>query len=1007
MPLSPDAWRLWAKTPSGRVRESDQVELGARTWLALPQHLRDAADVGELLVKEWLPRQLQDRLAGICGGDLDRAARLVGLLSGVHDHGKAELHFQAQVKGSAEHGWLWDQVRSLPSCPPLKGGVPVPKPQHAEVSDLILRRCFAQIFPDANPAAIRSVTVTAGCHHGRLGELGPLTGPGGGRAHQLSLWLDRHGTAWSQLWDQMVDDIMDRTGAQTVLEQLFRAGGLGIADQMMLCGLVTMADWIASNQELFPLSENGRHDSDGTRADSALERLNLTRAWEPDDVVAPPFQRRFGWPGSASLRPCQSAAVEAATTSQGPRLVVIEEEMGQGKTEAALMAAEIIAGQRGGGGVAFALPTMATADSMFARVKSWVETLETDSNVPHSLFLGHSRSWLEPRNEKLIRQTRAVGAQGGQSVVAHEWFTGKKGMLAEFTVSTIDQVLMVALSTRYVTMRHLGLAGKVVILDEVHSYDVFTSSYLERTLTWLAAHGVSVILLSATLASGLRGQLEAAYRAGLGANPRPHPDSAPGPVEPQAPGELAALAGTGGSRDARDAAVATSIPAYPRISVTGTTGTHVTPITQRATHRRVQMKLVPDDLESLLDLVVSHTGDGGVVGVVCNTVPRAQEAYEHLAEHFGEDIVELHHSQFTAWDRSEREHRLVAELGPAAHRGTGRPVRRVLVGTQVLEQSLDIDLDLLVTDLAPADSLAQRAGRLHRHERPDADRPASMRDAMVYVRGVETSGSLPEFESGAAAIYGDRVLLATFAVMQPYLSGEPWCLTHELEAVVEEVYRGDLRVLGSWQDAYEAARNREKRDIAAARKKASSFQLVSPDKSHGDMRDALERMIASDADRTESRAAAHVRDIEPSLEVLVVQEQDGLLSPLPWILPSGAGRGEWYLSETAVPPPRFARAVAMSTVRLPRWLVAPWDLDPAIAELEAQGIRAWQEDFRLRGQLVIRLDEQLRGCILGKPFGYDRGVGIHRVEESEPVGGLVDDYEDFDVWDTEEEEGFR
>lgn len=202
------------------------------------------------------------------------------------------------------------------------------------------------------------------------------------------------------------------------------------------------------------------------------------------------------------------------------------------------------------------------------------------------------------------------------------------------------------------------------------------------------------------------------------------------------------------------------------------------------------MNLVPDDLESLVNLVASLAEDGGVVGVVCNTVRRAQEAYGQLVEHFGEDVVELHHSQFTAWDRSEREHRLVAELGPAAHRGTGRPARRVLVGTQVLEQSLDIDLDLLVTDLAPADSLAQRAGRLHRHERPDADRPRAMREALVYMRGVDTSGGLPEFESGAVGIYGDRVLLATFAVMQPYLSGEPWCLTHELEFVVEETYRG-------------------------------------------------------------------------------------------------------------------------------------------------------------------------------------------------------------------------
>ena len=325
----------------------------------------------------------------------------------------------------------------------------------------------------------------------------------------------------------------------------------------------------------------------------------------------------------------------------------------------------------------------------------------------------------------------------------------------------------------------------------------------------------------------------------------------------------------------------------------------------------------------------------------------------------------------------------------------------------MLEQSLDIDLDLLVTDLAPADSLAQRAGRLHRHERPEKDRPRSMREAMVYVRGVDSSGNLPEFEAGAIAVYGDRVLLATFAVIQPYLRGEPWCLTHELEAVVEEIYRGDVRVPDSWQKTYEVARAKENKQMGHAQNRAETFQLVAPAESRGDMRRVLERMIASDADRSDSLAAAHVRDIEPSLEVLVIQEQDGLLSPLPWILPAGAGKEGWFLSETAVPPPRFARAVAMSTLRLPRWLVAPWELEQAIAELEAVGMRAWQEDFRLRGQLVIRLDERLHGRILGKAFGYDRGVGIHRLDEVDPDGGLLNDIEDFDVWDTEEEEGFR
>lgn len=996
MVLTSEAWRLWAKTYSESGREAGGENQGARLWLALPQHMRDAADVGERLVREWVPRAVQQRLAVACHGTVDEAARLVGFLAGVHDAGKADTAFASQIDGSPEHGWLWEQVRSLPSCPSDPGKAPDPRPRHAEVSDLILRRELHHRFPEVDLAAIISCSSTAGCHHGRLSDLGRTSDPRAGRARELSAWLDRHGPQWAGLWTSMLDDILERTGAAPVLEQVLAAGGLGIADQLLLCGLITAADWIASNQELFPLTESGRHPSDDSRADDALQRLRLTRAWQPEPTTCPPFRRRFSWPESAELRPCQRAAVEAAASSDGPCLLIIEEEMGQGKTEAALLAAEILAGNLGSGGVAFALPTMATADSMFSRVRSWVETLEDDGSASHSLFLGHSRAWLEPENERLIRQTRSVNGRGTQAVVAHEWFTGKRGMLAEFTVSTIDQVLMTALATRYVTMRHLGVAGKVVILDEVHSYDVFTSGYLVRTLTWLAAHGVSVILLSATLASGLRQQLEDAYAEGLGANPVPESAT----PAPSANTSLTALKGRGRRRQTR-VQRPDEVPQYPRISLTGQYGVRFTPIEQRTTHRQVEVRVLDDALESLGDLLLSALQHGGVAGVVCNTVRRAQKVYEQLREDFGEETVELHHSQFTAWDRSDREKRLVSALGPSAHRGTGRPERFIVVGTQVLEQSLDIDFDLLITDLAPGDSLAQRAGRLHRHARPTDDRPAGLSSPVLYIRGVDMAGPVPVPDAGATAVYGDRVLLATLAALQPFLDGQPWCLTHELESVVENIYGPAQGIPDTWRDAYDRAAHKEDTCAAESRQRSATFQLTAPAQSQGYLTEVFKPMIAQDAERSESVALAHARDIEPSVEVLLVQEKGGLLSPLPGALPQSGDRTEWSVTETAVPPPRFARAVAMSSVRLPRWLVAPWDLDAAIAELEDQGLRAWQADFRLRGQLVLRLDEELRGELLGKSFRYDPRLGIHPVELADPDTSdpWCDDMEEYDVMD--------
>ena len=1000
MELSSEAHTLWAKTPSRYGGEAELDQVGANTWLSLTQHLRDSADVGVLLVKDVLAPKVQRRIARACGGDLEVGAKFVGFLAGTHDLGKAEVCFQSQVNGSPEHGWLWEQVRNLRCHPQNAGWELTPKPRHAEVSDQILRRELARIFPHASQESIISLSSVVGCHHGTLSNLGDSDSEFS-RGFQLDRWLNDHGSSWQGLWGEFIEDILDRTGASSVVGRVLDMGGLSIQDQFLLSGVVTMADWIASNQALFPLTESGRHHLNQSRAIEAMNRLKLTGAWRPPAEDDPPFRQRFGWPRDADLRPCQTAALNAARSAAGPSLLIIEEEMGQGKTEAALLAAEVISARDGAGGVSFALPTMATTDAMFSRFKKWVESLEDSGGVnAHSLFLGHSRSWLNPDNEHLIRQTRSVDQdsdderESHESVVAHEWFTGKRGMLAEFTVSTVDQVLMTALSTRYVTMRHLGLAGKTVILDEVHSYDVYTTDYMARTLTWLAAHEVSVVLLSATLASGLRRQLENAYAEGLGTAPKPQPASVPG----RTTNESAVLPSRRGRRRRREMASATAeinVPPYPRISITSASGTQMVPIAARPTHRNIRLEFMNDDVAALQQLVGPLAEQGGVVGIVCNTVQRAQEAYESLNELFDEGVVTLHHSQFTSFDRMARDGQLVKELGPGATRARGnRPWRRVVVGTQVLEQSLDVDFDVLVTDLAPTDAIAQRAGRLHRHDRAIDDRPPAFREARVYVRGVDCSDDVPVPDPGSSKIYGDRVLLASMAVLEDHADGRPWCLTHDLEDSVERTYASEVQIPVAWQEVYEEATREEKLKHHQAREKASFYQLDTPAKSGGYLDQALRVSTVQDAAKSDSIAAAHVRDIEPALEVLLVQSRGGLIGPLPGALPRRYAADEWYVATDAVPSWKFARAIAKSSIRLPRWLVPPWCIDKAIDELEAQGIRAWQEDFRLRGQLVVTLDEQLHGTLLGRSFGYDDRVGLYPVEQDPSTD---EDYVDLDL----------
>lgn len=964
MELSGSARTFWAKTPGN---DRDLVE--QRLWLSLLQHCRDAADVGGRLFEFWLPQQLQDRLDNASGG---HGVQLAAWSAAVHDIGKAQVLFQSQIAGSM-HAWQWEQVRDLSETPDIVLDPLVPRP-HSIHSELILRRLLSARWPDSRDRVQATLTASAGAHHG-MPSRAVAGSPGGNRERSVvERWLDQHGPHWQVLWDEIFDDAVERSGARAALDHVLAGSGLSAPDQLLLAGLVTMADWIASNQHLFPLTRTGMHSSSGSRADSAMNRLGLTRAWKAEINAQPDVQGRFAWSLDAELRPAQKAALKVVRKLPAePSLLIFEMETGGGKTEVAFLAAEILAAASGAGGVALALPTMATSDAMFTRAQRWVRAISTEDQQLHSLFLGHSRARLHRDYEDLIRATGNVDANGdgtpsGQgSVVAHQWLLGRRrGLLSEFVVCTVDQVLMMALATKHVALRHLGLAGKVVIVDEVHSYDVYSSSYLHKALEWLAAHGASVILLSATLATQQRQALVDAYRKGFT------------PPEPVDPGPVGGRWGRRRRNDSvRDEP---QDKAFPRLTTATAAGAVTTALPDRPGHRNVVLRAIDDDADSLLrELSVLHR-DGGIVGIVCNTVRRAQQVYEWAVGQFGPQDVELLHSQFTALDRAAREQRLVESIGPKARRGQGRPRCRIIVGTQVLEQSLDVDFDLLITDLAPTDALAQRAGRLHRHDRPAGDRPHSLRSPSLLVRGVTPaimSVAAPELEPGAEAIYGAKILLDTLAVLQPLLRGGSWCLRHDVPRSVELTYQSPGAAVSAWADAYAKAVLDAEEAENSALQRASGFQLTSA-KESVTLERALQAMTNIDTDRDAIAAEAHVRDIRPTLEVLLVQRTEfGLLRILPWLAAEDPEL-QVLVDEAQLPPSKVIEMIARSAVRLPQALVSIRDgsFDRAVEELEQLTPVAWGQHHLLKGQLMLTVDEELCGQVGSRRFHYDPELGI-------------------------------
>ncbi|MFH9689320.1 type I-E CRISPR-associated protein Cse1/CasA [Streptomyces sp. NPDC017413] len=493
---------------------------------------------------------------------------------------------------------------------------------------------------------------------------------------------------------------------------------------------------------------------------------------------------------------------------------------------------------------------------------------------------------------------------------------------------------------RHLALRHLAVAGKIAIIDEVHAYDAYMNAYLDRVLEWLAAYRVPVVMLSATLPARRRRELAAAYAG----------------------------------EETPELAEALDLPddAYPLITAVAPGDAALTARPEPASGRRTDVLLerLGDELPLLVRLLDEELRDGGCALVVRNTVDRVLEAAEHLRAHFGTEAVTVAHSRFIAADRARKDTELRERFGPGGDRPAGP---HIVVASQVVEQSLDIDFDLLVTDLAPVDLVLQRMGRLHRHPRT---RPPRLARARCLITGVEDwNADQPVPVRGSLAVYqGPHTLLRALAVLGPHLDGVPLVLPDHISPLVQAAY--DERPVGPahWGPALAEARRQYLTRMAEKRERADAFRL-------GPVRRAGRPLFgwldgnAGDADDSRDGRAL-VRDSEESLEVLVVQRRaDGRLTTVGWL--DGA-RGGLDLPEHAPPPYRAAEIVAACALTLPRALSHPGVIDRTIAELERFVVPAWQvkECPWLAGELLLVLDEDCQTHLSGLKVHYSADDGL-------------------------------
>ena len=929
---------VWAK--------SDPFVGDVEHWLPLWQHLDDAADVAGMLWDEWLAPSIRSAVAASMPSEGD-ARRLAVWLAASHDLGKASPAFAVQGRelcADMEH-------LGLPVGPMVRQDRA--KLRHEIASGAILDRWLGR-YTSLPPHRRDQLTCIVGGHHGSYPSAVAVSSA---PIEQSSLF----GTgAWIAVQDLLANRVAARTG---ITGDWLDWSTLQLPQQvqMILTGLVVMADWIASDSDLFPLYPYGRvpdlpdpvGDTPSARSLAAWSRLAIRAPWQP---LAPPtavgefFADRF--PAAAGpVRPVQEESARLAAELTEPGLIVIEAPMGEGKTEAAMLAAETMAATFGLTGCYWALPTQATSNAMFERMLGWLEQLpDPQGTGSQSVALVHGKAALNETYTGLpfARATGTVRPEDPpdrKTAAVHEWFRGRKrSILADFVTGTIDTVLFAALVSRHMMLRHLGLAGKVVVIDEVHAADVFMSEFLQTALTWLAAEGVPVVLLSATLPPERRVALYRAYAAG-------RPDGGTS-AERSVERELGRRLG------------------YPVLIGTGPDGPAVREVPPSARQSSLIVRRLDDDLADLTTLLATKLANGGCAVVIRNTVRRAQETARGLTNHFGTGQVTLAHAQYLAIDRLARDAELLRMFGPPGA-ATERPAGpHVVVATQVVEQSLDVDFDLMVTDLAPVDLMLQRTGRLHRHER--AGRPIAT--AECYVTGVDWAVDVPEPLTASALIYGKWPLYRALAVLEDRWDG-PLAIPSDIPVLVDRAYSADDAPPG-WQDLLAQAWADEEASAAQRRQQAQAFALPAPGRP-GRSLYSISRGSVGAVDEDSPKSQGYVRDGGDSVEVVVLQRgADGADCVPAWV----DGGGDALPLRSSPVPYQLAKKLARCTLRLPFALSHNGIVDRVIDELETNYFEGWAKSPFLSGQLALVLDEDANAVLAGHRLHYDqqRGLEVER-----------------------------
>lgn len=603
----------------------------------------------------------------------------------------------------------------------------------------------------------------------------------------------------------------------------------------IVAGLCSIADWIASQESLFP------YQSEYMEPEKYWNELQR-RLQNSDIIGGCGIQKNAGEFGGVEAllkKDCEPRQVQCIVSqlSTEAGLTIIEAPTGCGKTEAGIAYAWKMLASGKAESIVFALPTQATANAMFDRVLAFAEQLFPDGGG--NFVLAHGKSMKNHQFQQLCeigRNNNLLGKEDGKAQCA-EWLASskKRVFLGQVGICTIDQILISVLPVRHSFVRMFGLGRSILLVDEVHAYDAYMYTLLGEVLERQAVVGGSAILLSATLPSLQKKKLIDAW---------------------------------GG----KQTKFLSDYPLVTQVS-RGSEATVHTLLSDQLPKRRVfQVELHTDQQDDpppkMLERVIGAAQNGARVGLIFNTVDAAQHTALELRNKV-QVPVDLFHSRYMFCDRQKCELEVMEKFGPQADRKQGR----ILVATQVVEQSLDLDFDWMVTEICPIDLLFQRIGRLHRHLIVNRFTGFEMPKVDVLISQENNYGV-------TGLIYGDLRLLWRTQKMLEACKGKI-LFPDAFRSWVEKVYQA--KAWGDEPEEIQKAHEEFVRDQSAREYKAKQLidQYMNP------------------LDDADERVAVLTRDGEMQFSVLLQNENGGLLTNGDGALASNQDR----LDDACVPVP--------------------------------------------------------------------------------------------------------